>query len=194
MRNWISEQKALADRILAPRLAASQEAFRARIATSDAEFQRTNTYGGGGWYGSRDRLGREELANRAEIIRGCWREVLAGQSARRATKLRAVAAETAAASFQQELDAIVNAAVPRAGTLYPAGNPRVIVDSAELVSSGLSASLLIPPGSPDKGWIEKQFEDLASKVLVWIVGILVGLSLPRIAIAWQMLLDVASKW
>lgn len=132
---------------------ARQHEFGSAIADVDSAFTQKGRYGGGTWYAERNRVGKAELRKRAEIIRAAWRQVLDGESARSAKKLRPVAAKHAKSRFFAEARDVGDMAVPKAGTRFPAGDPGDLDAAAKQIADELSAVLLLPPSPPEKSWL-----------------------------------------
>lgn len=123
--------------------------FAAEIASVNLVFEKEGRYGGGAWYAERDRVGKDELRKRAEIIRAAWRQVLDGHGARSAKDLRPVAAQHAKDRFFAEAREVVDMAVPKAGTRYPAGDPKFLDAAAKQIADELSTVLLLSPTPPE---------------------------------------------
>jgi len=174
----------IAGSILNARLARQHE-FGSAIGDSDSAFIKHNSYGGSDWYAARNRVGKDELKKRAEIIRAAWQQVLGGQSARSAKKLRPVAAQHAKERFVAEAREVVDMAVPKAGTLYPAGDPTFLEAEAQKIGDELFATLLLPPSSPEKSWLVRQFQDETSAVIKLIIPALIGALIARSRDVWR---------
>lgn len=166
---------------------ARQHEFGSAIASVDATFVKENMYGGSTWYAERNRVGKEELRKREEIIRAAWRQVLDGQSARRAKKFRSVAAKHAKARYFAEAREVVDMAVPKAGTLYPAGDPKILDAAAKLIADELSTVLLLPPSPPEKSWLVRQFQDQTTAVIGLIISALFGALIARGGDVWRLI-------
>ena len=178
--------EALAESIMNAQLARQRE-FGSAIASVDSAFVKENRYGGGSWYAERNQVGKDELKERAEIIRTAWRQVLDGQSARSAKKLRPVAAKHAKERFIGEAREVIDMAVPKAGTLYPAGDPKYLDTAAKQFADELSAFLLLPPSPPEKSWLVRQFQDQTSAVIGLIISALFGALIARGRDIWRLI-------
>lgn len=176
----------LAESIMNAQLARQHE-FGSAIADVDSEFTKGNRYGGGAWYAERNRVGKDELRKRAEIIRVAWRQVLDGQSARKAKKLRSVAAKHAKDRFLGEARNVGDMAVPKAGTRFPAGDPKILDAEAERIADELFAVLLLPPTTPEKSWLVRQFQDQTSAVIGLIIAAIVGALIARGGDVWHIM-------
>lgn len=178
--------EALAESIMNAQLARQHE-FGSAIACVDATFESKGRYGGGSWYAERDRLGKDELRKRGEIIRAAWRQVLDGQSTRKAKKLRPVAAQHAKDRFLAEARDVGEMAVPKAGTRFPAGDPKNLDAAAKQIADELYAVLLLSPSPPENGWLVRQFQDQTSAVIGLIVTALGGALIARSGDVWRLL-------
>jgi hypothetical protein len=176
----------LAGSILSAQLARQHE-FGSAIAESDSASIKNNMYGGSGWYAARNRVGKDELRKRAEIIRATWQQVLGGQSARNAKKLRPVAAKYAKDRFLAEAREVVQLAVPKAGTRYPAGDPQLLDAAAKQIGDELFAALLLPPSPPEKSWLVRQFQDQTTAVVGLIISMLFGALIARGGDVWRLI-------
>ena len=176
----------LAESILNARLARQHE-FGSAIADVDSVFTTENRYGGGAWYAERNRVGKDELRKREEIIRAAWRQVLDGQSVRGAKKLRPVAVKHAKDRFFAEARDVVAMAVPRAGTRFPAGDQKILNDAAKQIADELFAVLLLPPTTPGKGWLVRQFQDQTSAAIGLIISALLGALIARGGDVWRLI-------
>lgn len=165
--------------------------FGSAIRSVKAEFVKNNMYGSDAWYAELNRVGKDELRQRAEIIRAAWRQVLDGQSARSAKKLRPVAAKHAKDRFFAEAREVVGMAVPKAGTLYPAGDPKILDAAAKQISDELFAVLLLPATPPEKSWLVRQFQDQTSAVFKLIVTALIGALIARGGDVWHWIRSLA---
>lgn len=178
--------EALAESIMNAQLARQHE-FASTIRSVNATFVKENRYGGDTWYSELNRVGKDELRQRAEIIRSAWRQVLDGQSARRAKKLRLVASKQAQDRFFAEAREVVDMAVPKAGNKYPAGNPKILEAAAKQIAAELSAILLLPPSPPEKSWLVRQLQDQTSAVVALLIATLVGVLLARSGDVWRLI-------
>src|SRR5262245_6728665 len=176
----------LAESIMNAQLARQHE-FGSAIAEFDTPFIKANAYGGSAWYAERNRVGKDELRKRAEIIRAAWRQVLDGQSARSAKKLRPVAAKHAKDRFFAEARDIGDMAVPKAGTRFPAGDPKILDAAAKQIADELFALLLLPPMTPEKSWLVRQFQDQTSTVIGLIISALIGALIARGGDVWRLI-------
>lgn len=174
----------LAEDILNSQLARQHE-FAAAIIGIDSEFTKHNSYGGSAWYAERNCVGKDELRKRAEIIRAAWQQVLDGQRARSAKKLRPIAARSAKNRFFVEAREVVDMAVPKAGSLYPAGDSKFLDSAAKQISDELFAVLLLPRTSPEKSWLVRQFQDQTSAIIKLIVTALIGALIARSGDLWH---------
>lgn len=173
MRTAKTTPETLAESIMNAQLARQHE-FGSAIAGVDSTFETRGRYGGGSWYAERNRLGKDELRKRGEIIRAAWRQVLDGQSTRRAKKLRPVAAKHAKDRFLAEAGDVSDMAVPKAGTRFPAGDPKILDAVAKQIADELFAVLLLPTAPPEKSWLVRQFQDQTTAVITLIVTALRG--------------------
>lgn len=174
----------LAESIMNAQLARQHE-FCSAISDVDSAFTQKGRYGGDTWYAERNRVGKDELRKRAEIIRAAWRQVLDGQSARGAKKLRPVAAKHAKDRFFAEARDVGDMAVPKAGTRYPAGDPTFLEAEAQKIGDELFAILLLPPVPPEKSWLVRQFQDQTSAVIKLIIAALIGALIARGGDVWH---------
>ena len=178
--------EALAESIMNAQLARQQE-FGSAIAEVNSAFTTVGRYGGSAWYAERDRVGKDELRKRAEIIRAAWRQVLDGQSARRAKKLRPIAAKRAKDRFFAEARDVIGMAVPTAGTRFPAGDPSILDVAAKQIADEVFAVLLLPPAPPEKSWLVRQFQDQTNAVIGLIISALMGALIARAGDVWRLI-------
>jgi hypothetical protein len=178
--------EALAESIMNAQLARQHELSRA-IASVNSEFVKVGRYGGDTWHAELNQIGRDELRKRSEIICAAWRQVLDGQSARGAKKLRPIAAQHAKDRFLVEAHEVVDMAVPKAGTFYPAGDSKALDAAVKQIANELSAVLLIPPSPPEKSWLVRQFQDQTTAVIGVIISMLLGALAARSGDAWRLI-------
>jgi hypothetical protein len=176
----------LAESIMNAQLARQHE-FGSAIANVNSEFTKVGRYGGGDWYAERNRVGKDELRQRADIIRAAWRQVLDGQSARSAKKLRPVAAKHAKARFLAEAHDVVDMAVPKAGTRFPAGDPQFLDAAAKQIAEELFAALLLAPVPPETSWLVRQLQNQTSAVIGLIISALIGALIARAGDVWRLI-------
>jgi len=185
MSDWKHEQKRLAGGIMTGQLGERLHPFAGGLAGIDSEAITHGRYGGGAWYAARYQAGRDELRKRAEIIRGAWRQALDGQSARRAKKLRPIAAEEARSRFMSEARTVADFAIPKQGSQYGAGDPKALDESIGQLADELDAVLRIPPTAPERNWFMRRFETQADAAISLIVVAAVTALLARGADIWQ---------
>jgi len=149
--------QALAESIMNAQLARHHDELVSTIWELDSAFSNKGRSGGGDWYAERNRVGKDNLRKREEAISAAWRLVLGGQSVRSAEELRPEAAKHAKDRFFAEARDVAEIAVPKAGTRFPAGDPKVLADAAEQIAEELFAILSLP-ATPPKSMVQSPRE------------------------------------
>lgn len=178
-KSWEEEATSRAATIISAALSQSKSELKEQIDTIDGEFQGRGMYGSSMWQHQRLELGRDELRKRSEIISSTWRRVIDVLADRRAKKLRKVAAKHAEETFKATAAEVGDWVIPKP-RMQLQGLPSNSLDAKiEILQASLRSEILTPSSKPEKGWWQRQFEDLGSKVLVGGAMFLLGAALFR---------------